>query len=223
MTRKFRLSYLIPLAFLLAGCEVIGFSDVDRDEGLEDGDIEEEVIEYYDGYGDSFDPEDYDSFTFTFDDSVSEQGSDFTEENQDEILDYLSGEPEGAFCSIEEAKYVALGVGGLKIGSSNSLVNGVLDMNISSPVNISYIEIYAKPRSARIGSQTGSYDSIDSPVSVAVNDSKYVRIDTDFEAIEDIEETTCSYEIDEEIDHLKIEVHGKRAILTQIVVYTSTE
>ena len=125
--------------------------------------------------------------------------------------------------SVTSAQYVAEGVGGLKIGHLSTSINGLLDISLAASVSPAFVEIYAIPRSVSIFSQTGSYDSIDSPVAISLNDSKYVRIDTDFEDIASIEETKCSYELAEGTDHLQIEVYGQRAILTQIVIYTAID
>ncbi|MDD3068426.1 MAG: hypothetical protein PHF13_06090 [Acholeplasmataceae bacterium] len=221
MSKKLHLSYLIPLAFFLSGC-AFSFSPNEHDEGLDEGDIEEETIEYYDGYGDVFETEGYDAHSIDVVTDVTEQGSDFTSENQNEIL-ALFEDDDALLSSVTSAQYVAEGVGGLKIGHLSTSINGLLDISLAASVSPAFVEIYAIPRSVSIFSQTGSYDSIDSPVAISLNDSKYVRIDTDFEDIASIEETKCSYELAEGTDHLQIEVYGQRAILTQIVIYTAID
>ena len=221
MSKKLRFSYLIPLAFFLSGC-AFSFSNVEHDEGLEEGEIEEETIEYYDGYGDVFDTEGYDAHYIDVITDATEQESDFTSENQNEILT-LFDDDDALLSSVTSAQYVAEGVGGLKIGHLSTSINGLLDISLAASVSPAFVEIYAIPRSVSIFSQTGSYDSIDSPVAISLNDSKYVRIDTDFEDIASIEETKCSYELAEGTDHLQIEVYGQRAILTQIVIYTAID
>ncbi len=221
MPKKLRLSYLIPLAFFLSGC-AFSFSENEHDEGLDDGDIEEEVVEYYDGYGDVFDTEGYNAHSIDITTDVTEQGADFTSENQSEIL-ALFEDDDALLASVTSAQYVAEGVGGLKIGHLSTSINGLLDISLASSIAPAFVEIYAVPRSISIYSQTGSYDSIDSPVSISLNDSKFVRLDTDFETIASIEETKCSYELAEGTNHLQIEVYGQRAILTRIVIYTAIE
>ena len=221
MPKKLHLSYLIPLAFFLSGC-AFSFSENEHDEGLEDGDIEEEAIEYYSGYGDVFDTEGYNAHSIEITTDVEEQGSDFTVENQSEILT-LFEDGDALLASITSAQYVAEGVGGLKVGHLNASINGLLDIGLAASTTPAFVEIYAVPRNISIYSQTGSYDSIDSPVAISLNDSKYVRLDTDFEDIASIEETKCSYELAEGTDHLQIEVYGQRAILTRVVIYTAID
>lgn len=221
MPKKLHLSYLIPLAFFLSGC-AFSFSRDEHDEGLEDGEIEEEVIEYYDGYGEVFNPEEYDAHPIDIITDAIEQGPDFTSENQNEIL-ALFQDDEASIASIISAQYVAESVDGLKVGHLNSSINGILDLGLAAPTPPGFVEIYAVPRSVSISSQTGSYDSIDSPVAISLNDSKYVRLDTDFENIASIEETKCSYLLAEGTEHLKIEVYGQRAIITRIVIYTAID
>jgi hypothetical protein len=220
MSKKLHLSYLIPLAFFLSGC--FSLSPSEHDEGLEDGDIEEEIIEYYSGYGDVFDTEGYDAHSIDIASDAIEQGPDFTSENQSEIL-ALFEDDDALLASITSAQYVAEGVGGLKVGHINTSINGLLEIGLAASIAPSFVELYAVPRSISIYSQTGSYDSIDSPVAISLNDSKYVRLDTDFEDISSIEETKCSYELAEGTDHLEIEVYGQRAILTRIVIYTAID
>lgn len=221
MPKKMHLYYLIPLAFFLSGC-AFSFSTVEHDEGLDDGDIEEEIIEYYSGYGDVFDTEGYDAHSIEITTDVEEQGPDFTSENQSEILTIFQ-DVDVLLASVTSAQYVAEGVGGLKVGHLNTSINGLLDIGLATSIVPTFVEIYAVPRNISIYSQTGSYDSIDSPVAISLNDSKYVRLDTEFKDIASIEETKCSYELAEGTDHLQIEVYGQRAIITRIVIYTAID
>lgn len=219
MSKKIRLLSLVPLAFLLAGC-TFEWSPDEHDEGTGGEIPDEEVIEYYDGYGDVFDTEGYTAHSLTISSTAEEQGADFTAENQNEILT-LFNDPDSLLATVVTADYVAVGVGGLKVGHLNNSVNGLLDIGLASSITPAFVEIYAKPRSASVFTETGSRDSIDSPVAISLNDSHYVRLDTDFDAIASITETKCSYELEEATNHLQIEVYGQRAILTRIVIYSA--
>jgi len=222
MSKKIYFVSLVSLLFLLTSCN-IDFSKDEHDEGLSDDEtIEDETIEYYEGYGDTLVTDDYTAHTITISSDAAEQGADIATENGSEILALMS-DPDGVFSTVTTANYVAEGVGGLKVGHLNSSLDGVLDISFNASFSVSMVEVYAQPRSATIYSESGTVDSIDTPVAISVNDSKYVRLDTDFSSIATIEETKCSYQLAEAADHLLLDVYGQRAILTKIVVYTLTE
>lgn len=222
MAKKLHLLYLIPLTFLISGCS-FSFSKEEHDEGIEDGEIkDQEKIEYYEQYGDVFTAQDDDSHSINIFPNASEQGADYTSENQSEIL-ALFDDQDGLLASVDAAQYVAIGVGGLKVGHINTSLNGLIDISLAETVNATFVEIYAMPRSASVYAQTGTVETIDTPVAISLNDSKYVRLDTDFSTIAEIEETKCSYELAEGADHLQVKVYGQRAILTRIVIYTAGE
>ncbi|MFA7032482.1 MAG: hypothetical protein WC201_02860 [Bacilli bacterium] len=222
MSKKIYFVSLISLFFLLTSC-TISFSNDQHDEGLSNGGtIEDETIQYYDDYGDLLVTDDYTAHTITISADATEQGADISAENSNQIL-ALMNDPDGVFNTVTTANYVAEGVGGLKVGHLNSSLDGVLDISFNPSFSVSMVEVYAQPRSAVIYSESETVDSIDTPVAVSVNDSKYVRLDTDFSSISTIAETKCSYQLAEAADHLLLDVYGQRAILTKIVVYTLIE
>lgn len=207
---------LLPL-LLLSACQ-INFSADSHDEGTSDGsELDDTKIVYYDGYGDTLVTEGCTSHTVTMHAEATEQGADITGETMSTDILALMNDPDSLFSSVTAANYVAQGIGGLKVGHVSTSLKGKLVISLSA--SITMVEIYAKPRSASIYGEEATTESIDTPVALSVNESKYVKLDTAFTAISEITETKCSYQLSEAASSFTLSVYGQRAIVTKVVLY----
>lgn len=219
MNKKLLITTLLPL-MLLTACQ-ISVSNDEHEEGFDDGDQPvEEVIEYYTGYGDTLVTDNYTAHTFNINNTAMEQGADIPSTDGSSII-ALFNDTDSCMSSVTTADYVALGVGGLKIGHLNTSIKGILDIAFIDTFSFTLAEVYCQPRSAIISGESGTTESIDSPVALSVNDSKYVKVDSAFDDIASMTETKCSYQLSAASAHLKLKVLGQRLIVTKVVLYSA--
>lgn len=201
-------------ALSLTSC-AIEFSTSEYSGGISYPSSEEQVVEYYPG--DNFDISTCTSFEIDFsNDATSESSVLSTDEQINDLVKSGSEHIE----SFEDYHYISKGVGGMKLGYSNANVNG--EITINTKTNFDKVKIYAYPRHSEVFDHyTGQYNFNIDDSALSVNDSKYIKLNSQYEASADVKKTECSYLLSESVNYLTIASFGGAAIITKIIFYST--
>ena len=210
---KKKLLLLSLSAFLLTGCH-ISFLREEKEEGFEDDDHggTTRVIEYYEG--DTLELEGHIVHAVNF--LANEENSQPVLSDNESVLAVL----EDSTSFISEVTNISniSQFHGLKIGNLSDSVDGTITFKVNADVYA--VEIYARPRSNLVASMEATVPVIDSQVALNVNDSKYIKVNCDFEQIEDITDSKLTYLINSEIkNEITVTAVHERAEIMQIVFY----
>lgn len=203
----------IIAATALSSCS-IEFSTEEHSGGISYPSSEEVVIEYYNG--DTFDVSMCTSFVVDFSNNATTESSNLT---TDEQINSLVNSGSEHIVSMTDYHYVSQGVGGMKLGYSNTNING--EITIKTVNKFNYVKIYAYPRHSEVFNHyTGGYDFNIDESALSVNDSKYIKLNSNYEASIDVKKSECSYDLNGSFDFLTVSSYGGAAIITKIVFYT---
>ena len=213
---------IILAIFALTGCNIIEFSKDSHEPGPV-GSVEsrQQTIAYFDG--DHIEKGSLTAHELTFiveEDEVSIDKKnpsalkDLIVDNDNIIQSIDKAEEISTFYSFEENANIG---NGLKVGYTSDLVDG--NLNFTFNCSVKAAEITGFIRYGIKGLEEGNVLVVDENAAISANGSRYVRLPYNKD-VSALEQKTCSFNFLSDGNTLKINVYGKRAVITKIVVYS---
>ena len=222
MAMKKRYLALLPLMFLVSGCDIngvkISFADgnyhsagLDKSYSMDDNNS----ISYSYKNNDTLNNEGLNSVILTF------ENIDASETNvQDvaKIKSYLSLTDQILDSVSNPSYFNTLSSGVVFLGTSTEKVLGEITLNFN--VEIKNVEILAKPYYYVDNTFNNNELVVDEDVAISLNDEGYIKINKDIdEENQTVNSSTCSYKLQEAKNTINIKVGKRRAILEKITLY----
>lgn len=219
---KFKFIPILILTTLLAGCDVIEFTNESHKPGLEGSiDSKTKIITYFDG--DNIDKNALTAHELTF--IAEEDEAVIDKQNPNKLKDYIV-DADNIVANIDRAEEIStfyhfeenanLG-NGIKIGYPSDLVDGRL--NFSFSVKVRACEVYGYIRYGLLGVEEGNKIVVDENVALSANGSRFIRLPYK-DKFEELEQKVCSFNFANEENILELCAYGKRAVITKIVIYS---
>lgn len=222
MAMKKRYLALLPLMFLVSGCDINGVKISFADGNYHSAGLDK-----------SYSMDDYNSISYSYknNDTLNNEGLNsviLTFENIDasetnvqdvaKIKSYLSLTDQ-ILDSVSNPNYFnTLSSGVVFLGTSTEKVLGEITLNFN--VEIKNVEILAKPYYYVDNTFNNNELVVDEDVAISLNDEGYIKINKDIdEENQTVNSSTCSYKLQEAKNTINIKVGKRRAILEKITLY----
>lgn len=215
--KKKLLLCLLP-AFLLTGCN-ISFLREEKKEGYEDGYIGVKKVEYFTDAEVATMAAAVEelkditvSHVLTFEANTSNGQPEL--KTKDDVLAITNDEDE-VITNVSKINNVNQ-FHGLKVGHASEYSDGSIQFEFN--VAIKAISIVARPRANVVSSGPAMTTIIDKNIAMNVNNSKYIKINSDFEKMDDIVDTKLLFTFDS-TSTINLNVVYQRAEIMQITLY----
>ena len=222
MAMKKRYLALLPLMFLVSGCDINGVKISFADGNYHSAGLDKSYsmdgsnsISYSYKNNDTLNNEGLNSVILTF------ENIDTSETNiQDvaKIKSYLSLTDQILDSVSNPSYFNTLSSGVVFLGTSTEKVLGEITLNFN--VEIKNVEILAKPYYYVDNTFNNNELVVDEDVAISLNDEGYIKINKDIdEENQTVNSSTCSYKLQEAKNTINIKVGKRRAILEKITLY----
>lgn len=222
MAMKKRYLALLPLMFLVSGCDINGVKISFADGNYHSAGLDK-----------SYSMDDYNSISYSYknNDTLNNEGLNsviLTFENIDasetnvqdlaKIKSYLSLTDQILDSVSNPSYFNTLSSGVVFLGTSTEKVLGEITLNFN--VEIKNVEILAKPYYYVDNTFNNNELVVDEDVAISLNDEGYIKINKDIdEENQTVNSSTCSYKLQEAKNTINIKVGKRRAILEKITLY----
>ena len=222
MAMKKRYLALLPLMFLVSGCDINGVKISFADGNYHSAGLDKSYsmdgnnsISYSYKNNDTLNNEGLNSVILTFENI---DASETNVQDVEKIKSYLSLTDQILDSVSNPSYFNTLSSGVVFLGTSTEKVLGEITLNFN--VEIKNVEIIAKPYYYVDNTFNNNELVVDEDVAISLNDEGYIKINKDIdEQNQTVNSSTCSYKLQEAKNTINIKVGKRRAILEKITLY----